>query len=198
MTQKYSETLMKIVFATTSPTRKAALAKIGVFEFIAPENVREQSRHSGSIEQMVIENALAKAEAVASQTNEIVIGLDTVAEFNGHAMGKPIDLQDARRMLNELSGEWHAVVTGIAVIDAAAGRRTIGVDKTRVKFKTLTSKQIDDYVATGEPLGKAAAYAIQEHARPFIETIEGSELNIVGVPFERLEEMLKEFKTSLR
>ncbi len=185
----------RILLASTSPTRKALCEKLGLkLEFVSPYGAREEINAGPSVEKLVVENALSKAKATAAKTSEgIVIGLDTVVHFGGKAIGKPKDPDDAKKILSRFSGKQHEIVTGIAAVEAASGKTVTGVEKTRVKFRHLSEKQVDDYVATGEPFGKAGAYAIQEKGRELVERVEGSEANVAGLPVEKITEVLKEF-----
>ncbi len=131
--------------------------------------------------------ALDKAEQVAGKLSRgIVLGADTVVWHRGEILGQPKDPTDARRMLRRLSGDQHRVITGIALVDAASGRRLADVVETRVWVKELGGEPIDAYVLTGEPLDKAGAYGIQGKAALFIEKIEGCYFNVVGLPLGRL------------
>lgn len=185
----------RIVVASTSPTRKALCEKLGLgLEFILPDGAREEIDARRPVERLVVENALSKAKATAAKISKgIVIGLDTVVHFEGKAIGKPKDGDDAKKILSNFSGKWHEIVTGIAVVDTASGKTLTAVEKTRVKFRQLSEKQVDDYVETGEPFGKAGAYAIQEGGAAFVEKVEGSETNVVGLPTEKIAALLEEF-----
>jgi septum formation protein len=112
---------------------------------------------------------------------------------DGAVLGKPADAADARRMLERLSGKEHAVITGLAVLDAASGRSIVRTSVTKVVFRDLSQREIDAYVATGEPLDKAGAYGIQERGALLVERIEGCYSNVVGLPLSLLGEMLREF-----
>ena len=119
-------------------------------------------------------------EAPGDRQDLIVLGADTTVTLDHHILGKPVDSEDARRMLRLLSGRTHRVVTGIAV---ATGRRTeIAAEVTAVKFLTLSEEEIEAYVASGEPMDKAGAYAIQGRAARWIPRIEGDYFNVVGLP----------------
>jgi len=110
----------------------------------------------------------------------IVIGADTTVVVDGLALGKPVDADDAKAMLGRLNGRAHDVLTGIAIVGPAGTRS--GVERTRVWFNPMTSGDIDEYVASGEPMGKAGAYGIQGLASRYIPRIEGSYTNVVGLP----------------
>jgi septum formation protein len=125
--------------------------------------------------------ALAKAQAVPG---ELVLGADTVVVVNGRVLGKPADVDDAVRMLRLLSGRMHEVITGICLLGTEAA--IIDHEITSVFFSALTEREISDYVASGEPMDKAGAYAIQGRASRFVERIEGSYSNVVGLPVAKV------------
>ena len=124
--------------------------------------------------------------------DSIVIAADTLVALDGRALGKPKDDADAAAMLRALSDRAHDVVTGLCVTDTATGRRALCVERTRVRFRALTGREIDDYVGTGEPRDKAGAYAIQGAAGAFIDAIEGSYSNVVGLPLHAVAAMLRD------
>lgn len=138
--------------------------------------------------------ALGKAKDVARKAdNAVVIAADTIIVLEGRVLGKPLDGEEARSMLKELSGRAHSVITGFAVLDTGSGRTRTGSVETEVWFKRLGEEEIERYVKTGEPLDKAGAYAIQGHGASLIEKIEGDYLNVVGLPLAALLEVLEEF-----
>lgn len=119
---------------------------------------------------------------------EIILGADTIVVIQGRIFGKPKKQRDARRMLSFLSGRWHQVLTGVAV---ACGKKTFsGLEKTRVKFRRLNRLEVDAYIASGEPMDKAGAYAIQGCARSFVECIQGDYTNVVGLPLNLVINLL--------
>ena len=129
--------------------------------------------------------AEAKARAVfALRPDALVIGADTVVTLDGEQFAKPRDADDARRMLRALSGRTHVVATGVSLVSIDGGRTFH--ERTRVTFRELGDAEIDAYVATGEPMDKAGAYAIQGGAAAFVLRREGSETNVIGLPLERL------------
>jgi len=132
--------------------------------------------------------ALAKAELAAARAvgPAIVIGADTEVTLDGHIFGKPRSSDNARRMLEKLSGRTHSVLTGVALIRLPDAERVSFVETTLVTFVALSPEQITNYLATGEPHDKAGAYAIQGHAGRFIPRIEGCYFNVVGLPLARL------------
>lgn len=188
--------MYNIILASGSPRRKEILEQIGVEFRIVTSNDEEVIQKSNPKE-VVEELATRKACSVASDMEEgtIVIGADTMVALDGQVMGKPKDEQDAKEMIRKLQGKKHQVYTGVCAVVKEAGKenRCIGfVQATDVWVYPMTEKQIDDYVATGEPLDKAGAYGIQGKFAVYIEKIEGDYLNIVGFPVSKLYRKLLE------
>jgi nucleoside triphosphate pyrophosphatase len=138
--------------------------------------------------------ALAKARAVAARVGDgVVLGADTIVAIDGQALGKPAGPEDARAMLRRLRGREHEVITGIAVVDAGSGRAESLVVVSRVRMTEYSDSEIDAYVATGEPLDKAGAYAIQDRGRALVAGHTGSFSNVVGLPLEETARLLAAF-----
>ena len=167
------------ILASASPRRRDLLAQIGA-SFRVEVSEAEEVREAKSAEELVRVNALAKARAVAAHAALPVLGADTVVALAGRIFGKPADEREAHEMLAALSGRAHDVLTGVAW--CRGGQEFSTVEKTRVFFAALSKETISRYVATGEPLGKAGAYAVQGRAAVFVERIEGSFSNVVGLP----------------
>lgn len=180
-----------IILASSSPRRKELLTQIGCKFKVVPSGAEEDNSIALPPEQVVINNAVAKAKDVADKLtgNDVIIGADTIVVMQGKVYGKPINLADAKRMLSSLSGNVHTVYTGIAVIKNHEIWHEF--EKTTVKLSRLTSEEIDKYIATGEPMDKAGAYAIQGIATMFIEEIHGCYTNVVGLPLNRLANLCK-------
>jgi septum formation protein len=142
------------------------------------------------VESLAYLKAMAAIE-VHRLARGLVLGADTVVELGGRIIGKPADAADARRILSELSGSEHAVLTGLALVDLDGGRRMLAHDVTRVRMRRLAPEEIAAYVASGEALGKAGAYALQETGDRYVEQLVGSVTNVVGLPMELLERMIK-------
>jgi septum formation protein len=184
----------KIILASNSPRRKELLMQIGLSCTVAPADVEESVLPGESPEAYAVRVALDKARIAAERAGEgIVIAADTIVVVGDAILGKPSDPADARRMLSVLSGRGHEVITGLAVVDAATGRFTVRTSATQVWFRDLSDREIEAYVATGEPLDKAGAYGIQERGALLVERIEGCYSNVVGLPLSLLGEMLREF-----
>ncbi len=189
---------MKIILASTSPRRFRLLKNLGLKISVVKSRVKESKFDVSNPEKLAKNLALAKAQEVARKAREgIVIGADTVVVLGGKVLGKPKDEREAEGMLRKLSGRTHEVMTGLAVIDASTGRKTIDCVRTKVKFRRLPEEEISNYVATGEPLDKAGAYGIQGRAGVFVEKIEGCYYNVVGLPLARLAEILKDYGVML-
>jgi nucleoside triphosphate pyrophosphatase len=138
--------------------------------------------------------ALAKARAVAARVGDgVVLGADTIVAIDGQALGKPAGPEDARAMLRRLRGREHEVITGIAVVDAGSGRAESLAVVSRVRMTEYSDSEIDAYVATGEPLDKAGAYAIQDRGRALVAGHAGSFSNVVGLPLEETARLLAAF-----
>jgi septum formation protein len=190
--------LPKIVLASASPRRAEILRTVGWPFEILPQDIDETRLPDEDAVTYVRRLALGKAEAAARQcTGALVVGADTTVVIGDKVLEKPHDHGDARRMLRQLSGRWHQVVTGVAVIDSSESR--VAHATTEVKFAVMMPSEIDWYVASGQPMDKAGAYAIQGPGSRFIEGIRGEYFNVVGLPVRLLYEMMREHgaRTSL-
>jgi septum formation protein len=181
--EMFSEAL---VLASASPRRAEILRAVAwPFEKLAVDIDETRFASEGPVA-YVERLAREKAEAAASKrTGRLVLGADTVVVVDEKILGKPLDEDDARRMLRLLSGRWHEVLTGIALVRSVeATRPVIAHERTRVRFAEMSEAEINWYVATHEPLDKAGAYAIQGHAALFIREVVGDYWNIVGLPIQ--------------
>ena len=179
----------KLVLASKSPRRAEILRAVGwEFEAIAA-NIDETRMASEDAVSYVKRLAQTKAETVAQLISDeaLVLGADTVVVIDGEILGQPGDDSNARTMLKLLSGKWHEVVTGVALLRAGpTPQLSIDHETTRVRFCEMTADEIDWYVSTGEPSDKAGAYAIQGRGAVFIQEIQGDYFNIVGLPMRLL------------
>ncbi|MCW4035758.1 MAG: Maf family protein [Candidatus Bathyarchaeota archaeon] len=184
---------LKIVLASTSERRKRLLERLGLpFEVVDPEEVVEVA--SGRPEEIVSMNSLAKAMRVAGDLEEgVVVGADTVVVKDGRILGKPRSPSEAEEMLKALRGTVHRVLTGISVVDVGSGMRESVVVETRIHMLPLSDDEVDRYVATGEPLGKAGGYAIQGLGALLVDEVHGCFYNVVGLPLSRLNSVLRSF-----
>lgn len=180
---------MRVILASSSPRRLQLLQQIGIEAEVRPAAFDELSTGKMA-DEVVLANAVGKCQVVCAACGDKVpvIAADTVVVLDGKILGKPKDAADAVRMLTELSGRTHKVLTGVAV--SFDGRQLAEVCETEVIFRTLTAAEIADYVATGEPLDKAGAYGIQGRGAVFVEKINGCYNNVVGLPLTRLHLML--------
>jgi septum formation protein len=188
---------MRLILASASPRRAEILTDAGISFDIMPVHVDETPLADESAEAMCRRLADHKAQEAAErlatlQEPAVVIAADTTVEIDGHILGKPASRDDAREMLRRLSGKTHRVLTAIALIRLPDGMKQADLESTSVRFSPLSADEIDEYVATGEPMDKAGGYAIQGRAGRYIERIEGCYFNVVGLPLARLYRNLRE------
>lgn len=190
--------MKEIILASASPRRSELLRQIGVLFKVVPSNVEEDIDLTIGAEELVQDLSCKKALHVAKQltSDSLVIGADTIVVRNG-ILGKPENEESAFRMLKELQGEWHRVITGVTIIDSSNLKLLKGYECTRVKMREMSDEFIKSYIKTGEPADKAGAYAIQGFGAVLVEKIEGCYFNVVGLPLMRLSRMLEEFGTSI-
>ncbi len=183
-----------IILASGSPRRHELLKKIVPDFRIEPSDASEEVLASDPIE-LAVENARLKAAAVAKKfPSSTVLGADTIVELDGEILLKPLDEDDARKMLRRLSDREHRVITGLALIRGT--RVSTAHEITRVFFGAMTDEEIANYVATGEPMDKSGSYALQGGAAPFIKKIDGDWSNVVGLPLYRLRRLLQSWEAT--
>ena len=188
---------MRLVLASRSPRRADLLTSAGYDFAVAPADIDERLLDGETPAAHVRRLAREKAALVARDHPEsIVLGADTVVVIDGVVLGKPADDADAAGMLRRLSGRTHDVLTGVAL--HAKNAQCCDVESTRVTFRELTAGDITWYVGSGEPDGKAGAYAIQGRAARFITRIEGSYANVVGLPVALVDRLLRAFQQPSR
>jgi septum formation protein len=183
---------MKLILASAS-TRRAEILRDAGFSFTVLSSAVDETPYPGeSAHDLVQRLAAAKADLIAARAAgpAIVIGADTEVTLESHIFGKPRSSDDARHMLEKLSGRTHAVVTGVALIRIPDAEQLIFVESTLVHFATLSAEEISRYLSTGEPHDKAGAYGIQGRAGRYIPRIEGCYFNVVGLPLARLQQAL--------
>jgi septum formation protein len=188
---------MRIILASSSPRRAEILRNAGIAFEIRVSQIEETALPGETPQAMVARLAEAKARVAAAHIDPglgeyIVVGADTTVELDGEILGKPRDSTQAREMLASLSRRTHHVLTGIFLLRCPGNATRAAVETSAVTFVPLDGKEIDTYVATGEPLGKAGAYAIQGLAGRYIPKIEGCYFNVVGLPLARLYALLRE------
>ena len=194
--------MSQIILASQSPRRKELLEQIGLEFEICPAKGEEIITKTIP-EEVVMELSKQKAEEVAAMVSSfgeehkeimtpsdlLVIGADTVVAYDGKILGKPVDEEDAKRMLTMLSGNVHSVFTGVTLVlidkNGRAGE-LVFYEKTDVKMHSMTETEIDRYIATGEPMDKAGSYGIQGKCAIYIEKIDGDYNNVVGLPISAI------------
>ncbi len=183
-----------LILASSSPRRQSLLRQAGYpFEVIPPHDQAESGVRVGeSIESAVRRLALDKAADVANRLSSgLVLAADTLVECDGELIGKPADRADARRILQQLTGKSHRVLTGICLWNAGTARHWQAVDETLLQMCELTVDDLEAYLDSGRWEGKAGAFGYQD-GNDWVHIIRGSESNVVGLPLERLESLLQE------
>jgi septum formation protein len=183
-----------LVLASKSPRRQQILRDAGIPFVVRAADVAEVRRSGESPVDYVRRLAEDKAFAVPMHPGEVVLGADTTVVIDDHLLEKPRDAADALRMLALLSGREHAVITGICL--RSETRKIVDTATTRVRFVELTEEELETYVASGEPMDKAGAYAIQGLASKFIDRIEGDYFNVVGLPVALVYRLLREMSAT--
>ena len=184
----------RIILASASPWRKKLLRMAGVRFTVAVSGHNEDLTQKLSPKKLVQKLALEKAKVVAERhPNTLIVAADTVAVFRGKVIGKPKDLEEARKILSSLSGKQHSLLTGFAILDTKTGRSVVKSAETKVWFRKLTFEEIDAYVETREPLTVAGAYAIQGGGASLAKRIDGDFYNVVGLPLAMVVEELRKF-----
>jgi len=179
-----------LILASGSPRRKEILNQMNLPHTVDVSDADES--YISSPEEMVLELSKRKAEAVSiKHPDSLILAADTLV-FGQTVLGKPNNAEHAKEMLRQLSDNWHSVYTGITLINTANGKMLSRAEMTRVHFVNLSEQDIDAYVTTNEPLDKAGAYGIQGIGGMFVDRIEGSYSNVVGLPMALLRSMLLE------
>lgn len=187
---------MKIILASKSPRRKELLDLLKIKYEIKVSNAEEIIEENLTIEEQAKKLAYIKAKTVFDETEgqRIVIGADTMVIKDGKIYGKPKDETDALKILQELNGKRHQVITGIAILVQKGNeyKEYVDCDITQVYLKNMSEKEIKDWISTGEAMDKAGAYAIQGEFSVFIEKINGNYSTVVGLPIHKVYDILKE------
>jgi septum formation protein len=186
---------LPLVLASSSPRRRRLLAAAGIrFEVEAPdvcEEPRPGETAAALVERLARAKALDVSRRVGPEPARWVLGADTVVVLDGDLLGKPRDAEHAVALLRRLAGRPHRVLTGVALVASDTGEIRHALVESRVSLRAADEAELRDYVASGEPLDKAGAYAAQGEGRRFIERIEGSESNVIGLPLEETLALLR-------
>ena len=184
-----------LILASASPRRAELLRGLGVDFTVITSAAEEAHQDDFTARELCLVNAYRKARAVAkAHPQALVLGADTLVYLGTTLYGKPADHADAHRMLRELAGHTHQVVTGVCLLQLARHRCRLFAETTNVTFKPLTDAQIAAYLAAIQPLDKAGAYAIQDHGEAIVARVNGSFSNVVGLPVERVKHELARWR----
>lgn len=188
-----------IILASLSPRRRELLEKFNVKHTIIASEIKEIVNAEDGPYEVVMSLAFNKAYNIGKEyTDNIIIGADTIVVYENQILGKPKDSEDAKRILNLLSGNYHKVITGIALINIKQNIKIIDFEETLVKFRELDQGVIDRYIETNEPFDKAGAYGIQGFGGLLVEKIDGCYDNVIGLPMGKLNNLLnKHFNISI-
>jgi len=196
MSNHGKRTTHKLILASKSPRRAQLLRQAGYEFSVVEAPVAEPSVEQAHLPPAMQAEALSyfKAKAAATVCGDgVILAADTVVALGDRVFGKPEDADDARRILGALAGTTHHVITGVTVFEPATGRRKITHDATCVRMRELTDSQVSKYIAGGNWQGKAGAYGIQDRDDPFVERLQGSFSNVVGLPLELVAKLLAQF-----
>jgi septum formation protein len=182
-----------LILASSSPRRRELLSSLGLQFQVVPAELLEIPAPHEAARDFAVRVAEKKALAVGTKYPEAwVIGADTIVVVEDEILGKPLNRDDAKRMLQRLANREHLVLTGYVLLKMAAGKKLKGVEETLVKINALEEQEIEWYINTGEPLDKAGGYAIQGKGAFMVEWIKGSYTNVVGLPLCQLIGLFKE------
>ncbi len=184
-----------LVLASGSPRRRRVLESLGIaFRLVVPE-IDETPLAGESPEACCLRLARAKAEAASARgpSPAVYLAADTLVTLEGSIIGKPSDPEDALSILRRLSGVRHRVVSAVSVLEMPSGRERSEVETSEVEMRRLSEAEMREYVASGEPMGRAGAYSVEDGGARFVTRVEGSFSNVVGLPVERVKRLLEEF-----
>ncbi len=188
----------ELYLASESPRRRELLEQAGYKFQVDSVKLSEIINKNLNPTEAIMALAREKAEAFVTQHKHLesqrilVLAADTMVIFENRFLGKPVNLEEAREFLDLMSGKTHSVITGFCLYDFSSNKLVLDYDETLVAFKSLTPLDIERYLDTGEPLGKAGAYAIQGEGKNLVASYQGSWSNVVGLPLEKLEKVVKE------
>jgi septum formation protein len=191
-----TDSLPALVLASSSPRRREILASLGLRFTVRPGDLDETPLPGESAVALVERLAAGKAAAVA-RPGELALGADTVVVLDGAILGKPADDAEAAAMLARLSGREHEVASGVALVEGGGGRVATTVERTRVRLRLMSEREIAWYVASGEPHDKAGAYGVQGKAALFVTAVIGNYGNVVGLPLPAVERVFAQLGHSL-
>jgi len=189
-------TSTQLILASASPRRSEILRGLGLGFEIEPADI-DESRHGDEDPTTYVERVARAKAATHSRPGTLNLAADTIVLIDGQVLGKPDDPADAQIKLAQLAGRQHEVLTAVAVLDGTSGSMRSAVERSKVRLAPMSASEIEWYVATGEPLDKAGAYAIQGLGSIFVESIEGNYSNIVGLPVPTLYRLIAELGHSL-
>jgi septum formation protein len=196
---------MKLILASESEWRSRLLSWLDIPFVVVISGVDETVLEEDDADELVATLAAMKARAVARIESEkrvfaaddearvLVLAADTVVVYGGEIIGKPIDREDAKRIISLLAGKTHEVWTGVCLIDADTNQQRVEVEKTLVSFKPMSDKQIEDFLETDEWKGKAGGYQLLKSIDQHVRDIDGSATNVIGLPLLKVEELLEDF-----
>lgn len=186
--------MKRLILASGSEWRAKMLSWLDVPFDVIVSDVDEGSFQEDDLEDLVCTLAIAKAQKVASQVandDAIIIAADTMVEHEGRAIGKPENLRHAREIISSLAGSTHDIWTGICLIDTLSGEEQHHTERTSVTFTPMSNQDIDTYLKSGDWDGKAGAYQLLKAIQPFVESVDGSATNVIGLPLLSLADMLE-------
>jgi len=185
-----------LVLASASPRRRDLLRRAGIRFEVCPANIPEVEQPGETpvafAQRLARSKALAVAERIGASPPRLVLGADTIVVLDEVVYGKPRDIEDAFRLLSELTGRTHRVITGIAVVESKGLKSWERTVESCVTLRSAGAAELRSYLATGESLDKAGAYAIQGEGRNLVSQLEGSETNVIGLPLEETVALLRE------
>jgi len=190
--------MLEIALASQSPRRRELLSQAAFSFRVFPVKVSEIIDENLNPAEAASQIATVKVQACVEQNKELkqpgflVLGADTIVVLGAKILGKPENFSQAQHYLRSLSGKTHRVITGFSLLESGSTKVWTGAEMTEVKFRILSAQEIDTYIATGEPMDKAGAYAIQGGGAKFVSSFTGSKSNVIGLPLERLEKVLQE------